>query len=461
MKTPKLIFILILGLILRLINLNQSLWLDEAAQALESARPLRDQFSIIADFHPPLYHLLLHFWMILGASEIWIRIPSVVFGVGSIYLLYQIAQKLEYKKSSLISSFFLAVSPFAVWYSQEARPYELFAFLCLLSTYFLLRKNWFFYVISSILALYTNYFAPFLFLSQAVYIITIDRKEFKKYIVSLFFITLSFIPWFPSFINQLKVGTSGIFKGWTEVVSVDAVKVIPLTLAKFVFGKGSIDNNLLYFLVISPVLIIFAYSFFILLKNKKYWPPFIFFLTPLIFVAFATTIVPVAAPQRLLFILPFFALILALGIQNLEKYERIFCVLIITATFSIGLLQYYTDPNVQREKWRQAVSYIDRAKDSKSLALFVFPTPFAPFQWYQNGYVRGIGIAPSFIISDEDLQNLKQEVKDKDRLYLFQYLTGLTDPENKVLNTLLHSGYKQIEIKNYEGVGFIYVLKKT
>ena len=55
-----LIVILFLALILRLVNLDQSFWLDEAAQVIESSRPLNQQFNLAADFHPPLYHLFLH-----------------------------------------------------------------------------------------------------------------------------------------------------------------------------------------------------------------------------------------------------------------------------------------------------------------------------------------------------------------------------------------------------------------
>ena len=65
--------ILLLALILRLPFLNGSFWMDEAAQALESARPLSQQLDIIPDFQPPLIHLILHFAMYLGREEWWLR----------------------------------------------------------------------------------------------------------------------------------------------------------------------------------------------------------------------------------------------------------------------------------------------------------------------------------------------------------------------------------------------------
>ena len=125
-----------------------------------------------------------------------------------------------------------------------------------------------------------------------------------------------------------------------------------------------------------------------------------------------------------------------------------------------GLLQNYLDPKVQREQWRQAVDYVEKESTAKSIALFVFPTPFAPFVWYQKGVVEGKGIAPSFIINNEDLARLPGKIYDKDKIFFFQYLTGLTDPESKTLNELAKLEYRQKKIINFEGVGFIYIMER-
>ena len=88
-------FILILGLGLRLVNLNQSLWLDEAVQAITSQGSLLGVFQELSgDFHPPLYHLLMWCWVhSVGNSEIILRLPSVIFGTLTIYVVYLIAKE--------------------------------------------------------------------------------------------------------------------------------------------------------------------------------------------------------------------------------------------------------------------------------------------------------------------------------------------------------------------------------
>jgi len=106
--------ILIIGLVLRLILLNQSLWLDEAIGALAvkdlSFGAIFSQFLLI-DNHPPLYYLILKFWtMLFGYSEVSLRLPSVIFGVCTIALAYLVAQRFgKNKKGAILSALFLAL----------------------------------------------------------------------------------------------------------------------------------------------------------------------------------------------------------------------------------------------------------------------------------------------------------------------------------------------------------------
>ena len=97
--------ILAASFILRLIAINQSLWLDEAIGAM-AARDF-SFFGILNNFpkfdnHPPLYYLLLKGWTSLfGFSEISLRFPSIIFGVATVYFTYLTARHFVGKKEKL------------------------------------------------------------------------------------------------------------------------------------------------------------------------------------------------------------------------------------------------------------------------------------------------------------------------------------------------------------------------
>ena len=74
---------LLLAFFLRLINLNQSLWLDEAFQYKSTYFfSLKDLLTVYLpnDFNPPLSYLINFFFnRAFGWSEVALRLPSVIF----------------------------------------------------------------------------------------------------------------------------------------------------------------------------------------------------------------------------------------------------------------------------------------------------------------------------------------------------------------------------------------------
>ena len=142
-KSWTLFFILLLGFILRLVSLNQSLWLDEAITVLavknHSFLQIITQY-IGGDFHPPGFYLLLNLWTkIFGYSEVSARFPSVLFGVATIWIVYLLTKKLFSEKVGLLAAFLLAINPLHIYYSQEARMYAFAAFAVSLSFLFFIK----------------------------------------------------------------------------------------------------------------------------------------------------------------------------------------------------------------------------------------------------------------------------------------------------------------------------------
>ncbi|CAG5002836.1 hypothetical protein DYBT9275_02976 [Dyadobacter sp. CECT 9275] len=87
----------------------------------------------------PFYYLLLHYWMeIFGLSDYSARSLSVLFSVLIIGMTYLFARRFFSVKIGLIASAIVAIEPFFIAYSHQARNYSLTFFLTLLATYFFL-----------------------------------------------------------------------------------------------------------------------------------------------------------------------------------------------------------------------------------------------------------------------------------------------------------------------------------
>jgi 4-amino-4-deoxy-L-arabinose transferase-like glycosyltransferase len=97
---------------------------------------------IAGEPHPPGYYVFMFGWTkIFGVSIESLRLPSVLFGVGSILLLYLLGW-LEYDRwSGLLAAAMLAFNGFHMYWSQIAKMMTMACFLGLLSSLLLLRLS--------------------------------------------------------------------------------------------------------------------------------------------------------------------------------------------------------------------------------------------------------------------------------------------------------------------------------
>ncbi len=133
--------IVLLAGALRIVNLNDSLWFDELwSTRVHLGDPALLLKSILRTTHPPFHYLLMYPWIhLFGDSEISIRLPFLLFGIGSIVLTYCLGKSLGNEKAGLLAALSLAIAPAHIWYSQESRPYTALSFFLLLAVLAFLR----------------------------------------------------------------------------------------------------------------------------------------------------------------------------------------------------------------------------------------------------------------------------------------------------------------------------------
>ncbi len=215
-QTGWLLAILALALALRAWNLGrQNYWFDEAI-AVFSARDMA--FAIDFERAPPLYFLLLRGWTwCFGESETGTRLLSLVFSVGSVGVLYAMGRRLFSGAVGLWAAFLLALSPFSIYYAQETRPYSLFLFLSLVSSWLLLehiarrssavsspwlalerfrsRSSLLLYTAVSLLMVYTLYIGVVVMAVHGTVVALCARRRFSRWLLSAAAVGLGFAPW--------------------------------------------------------------------------------------------------------------------------------------------------------------------------------------------------------------------------------------------------------------------------
>jgi hypothetical protein len=87
--------------------------------------------------HPPLLTVLLYFWRDLGASELWLRLPSVLAGAAFCWIFYKWLTKAAGNLTGVIGLLFVAFLPPIVLLAAEVRQYSLLLAFLASALYFL------------------------------------------------------------------------------------------------------------------------------------------------------------------------------------------------------------------------------------------------------------------------------------------------------------------------------------
>lgn len=461
--------ILGLGFILRLISLNQSLWLDEGINVIAAQKftflGMITQYAI-ADFHPPGWFMILWLWgKLFGYSEIAVRLPSVIFGVATIYITYLIGKKLVSKNLGLLAALLIAINPLHIFYSQEARMYALATLAVVINFYLLVKLlkeekiNLFILVMSNLLIFSADYVAYLTFPAQFVFLLFFRGNKILVWLKGLFIALLIGIWWFPILLKQLSVGSvaSANLPAWKFIVGGFDIKAVPLTLVKFIIGRISLADKLVYFSLLAPICSLFLFLILRGIRNIKGDSRNLLIIwigIPIILATVVSFTVPIYSYFRLIFTLPAFIILIALGINFYQSKLRYVFLGVVLSVQVFATLVYLLNSSYQREDWRGAVGYLQTKAGSK--VYFESSGTLPPFDYYAK-HIEAKGALRDFPAKQEtDLIDLEQDTKSVKDIFLIEYLVDISDPNRLVEKKLASLGYKQIEIKNFTGVGFIH-----
>jgi mannosyltransferase len=171
--------------VLRFATLDrQSFWLDELVTVSLMRKSFGDMVHAIphSEATPYLYYVLAWPWArLFGPGEVGLRSLSALAGTATVVAAYGAGASLMSRRVGLIAAALVTVNPFLVWYSQEARSYALVTLLVSVGLWLLGRAlagdrhalaGW---ALASGLALATHYFAVFVIVPEAVWLLARTR----------------------------------------------------------------------------------------------------------------------------------------------------------------------------------------------------------------------------------------------------------------------------------------------
>ncbi len=182
--------------------------------------------------HPPLFFCVMYRWlgwMIPLGSE-WVvklRSLSALFGVGAIAAIYAVNRIAFTGASGIIAALMMAISPFAVYLSQEARHYTMPMFLISLALLGLMQiqqdifeqqrlRLWVVILWSNvnIIGLYIHYFFILAFIAEIITLLFLiswgktqilnKRQICLILIISATGVVISFLPWMRVILNHFQ-----------------------------------------------------------------------------------------------------------------------------------------------------------------------------------------------------------------------------------------------------------------
>lgn len=470
---------LMLALALRLPLLTQSLWMDEAAQVLESARPWSQQLALAYDFQPPLFHLVVAAMVRLGHAEWWLRLAALVPGLGAIGLSVAAVQRWSGRSVARLAMLFVAVSSLHVFYSQELRPYALSAFWVALAFYAWVRyegqRSWWLVLTAAITgALYTSYVAVFSLPSLMACTLLWKRRWWYRVFAAASVAALFFGAWFPGLLQQLQVGSElrTTLPSWSALVSFSQMQALPLTLAKFLVGVWRVDVRLRDAVMVggpfllAGVLAVRALQREIPSLLRTEVPRWLLWWL-LCAATLGTTwlfsfVTPIVAPKRLLFLLPwFFAALAAIPYERTWRWARTLLLLACFTWQVVGLGAYWLMPSLQREPWREVVATMsDRFEAADTAVVFAFDEPFAPWRWYEHPKFAEFLTGKRVLTSADDIRSQFALIGRYRYVLVFDYLRDVTDPYRVIDAVLRERGFEAVGTIDGGVMGFVHIWER-
>ena len=431
-------FLVLLAFAWRIQDLSrQSLWRDEIDTIFFATTDLPALLSMFTNIghNGALYFLLMRPWFrLIGSSEFALRYPSVLFGVLSVPLFWQVGRKLMpvsgdrqfagstdendsgslqqysrlllqviFSSTALLATIFLVFNPYLIWYSQEGRMYALVILLALLAAWFWLEgidrggwRPWLGYFLTVTTAILVHRLT-FLLIPLGLLWFVLARPQSKHYwrgyLLALAALTIPYLPVAWQLRNVLK--TPDRFTGLDFVPLPQTIASLLTYQSQGVYPQAATISLLPIFLVGTAGLF---WGF------KAIWPkpdgplPYLsalrrhlliagWLVLPVTIVYLVSLRQPLFLPRYLIWTTPATMMLIALGIGLIRRRGSPFA-RSLAAALVLYVVVFWTISGLQansqdiKTDLRGAINYVSRHRRADDLLILQIPYLEFAYRYY-------------------------------------------------------------------------------
>jgi len=381
--------VVFLSFVLRAYRLNyQELRGDEAATWAYSIRSYAEMLQFYTTHaHPPLYYPLMHNWFSLaGTSEYALRFLPLVNGTVLVAILMALCARWFGWRAAVAAGLLTAISPYQIYFAQDARSYSLATWLGAASTLALWQalargrwREWALYGALTLVLAYTHYYFFLIVAFQALFVLwnAWQRRRIPwRYIVTGLVAGLAYLPWL-IYVWRFLTWYRGNFD------SPDLIAAILRPL--LAFGGGQYLIAPLTWLNAGATLLLLAWGVIVARRSNRraLHLTLLYLFIPLLTVFLVSRFKAIFNERYLVLASPSFLLLIGVGIeQALSSWRaRVSLPVAVLAVLFLGhtayaLNNYYHNPSFAKSPpWRDVMNYIQRKAHPEDAIIYTAALP--------------------------------------------------------------------------------------
>lgn len=335
----------------------------------------------LAEPHPVGSYYLLKSWLgVAGDSEFALRFPSAWFGVLATALTLRLAMRLGFRRGpSLLAALLLAISPYAIWHSQDARMYSMSMALTVTALWLGVetlqrqRVRWAAaYAGVAWLALHTHYYAAFVLVALNGFVLTralfvpATRANFANWLMWQLIVAALYLPWLASAATIV-----GGYGGNGD--SPTSTAMVQRSLSVFAVGESTpIDQQLLWAGVAGALLLVAAARLALgnAADRRNLWLLLCSLAIPVLLTWWSAQERPIFNERYLAASAPPFFLLVAAACdgrrftgwrQQARRWLSLLLLAALLAGMTLSLYRHYSDPAFSKTRgWRDLAATLGR-----------------------------------------------------------------------------------------------------